>query len=239
MNDLRFELQEFPDADQLAEAAAVQWITELERGLNPEAPYCVAISGGRISHAFFRSITAAVLRRQVSFDRVHFFWADERCVPPDHSESNFKTARELLFQPLGIRADRIHRVRGEDAPETAAQEAARELEAIAARNGEGKPVLDMIFLGLGEDGHVASLFPGRSEEAESVYHPVYDSPKPPPVRVSVSYHVISWAKEVWMLASGEGKEEALRDSLSGHGNTPFARVLGERRRTRIFTDISL
>ena len=107
-------------------------------------------------------------------------------------------------------------------------------------NAEGRPVLDLIILGMGEDGHVASLFPGAPEEVarcKSVYLPVVAS-KPPPRRITISFATIAAARQVWVLASGAGKERALRESLSANGKTPLACVLQERARTSIFTDIT-
>ena len=119
---------------------------------------------------------------------VQFFWADERCVPPDDTESNFRLANELLFAPLKISESQIHRIRGELPPETAAAQAAAELRRFASSNANGQPVLDLIFLGMGEDGHVASLFPDEMEIAGSdkaVYRAVNNSPKPPPNRITI------------------------------------------------------
>jgi len=102
-------------------------------------------------------------------------------------------------------------------------------------------VLDLVLLGMGEDGHVASLFPGEAEDvmnSSAVYRAVTAS-KPPPRRISLGYGALVAAREVWMLASGSGKETALRESLSPTGATPLARLLRARGRTRIFTDIRL
>jgi len=145
-----------------------------------------------------------------------------------------------LLDPLEIQQDKIHRVRGEIPPERAAGEAEAEMCRIAPMNTEGRPVLDLIVLGMGEDGHVASLFPGAPEEVvrcKSVYLPVV-APKPPPRRITISFATIAAARQVWVLASGEGKEHALGESLSVNGKTPLARVVQERARTVIFTDIT-
>ena len=102
-----------------------------------------------------------------------------------------------------------------------------------------QPGLDLIFLGLGEDGHVASLFPGAPDEVvrnKSIYLPVLAS-KPPPQRITICFATIAAARQVWVLASGPAKENALRESLSANGQTPLARVLQSRDKTIIFTDI--
>jgi len=173
---------------------------------------------------------------------VHFFWADERCVPPDDKESSFGAANEVFFRPLEIAADKIHRVLGEESPERAAEQANAEIKGIVPLNAAGQPVLDLVFLGLGEDAHVASLFP-RETEAEwanpAVYRIITDSPKPPPIRVTLGYPTIAAAKAVWVLASGAGKETALRDSMAAGSTTPLGRVFQMRTGTRVFTDIAL
>ena len=178
------------------------------------------------------------MRRQLA--HVEFFWADERCVPPDDPESNFRLASEHLLQPLRVASERIHRVRGELEPAAAAREAEAELRRVVSDTADGQPVLDLVFLGMGEDGHVASLFPA---DVEGVTSPaVYRSaigPKPPPQRVTLGYAPLRLARQVWVVASGAGKEEALQRSVRGDRNTPLGRLLTMREQTRILTDIPL
>jgi 6-phosphogluconolactonase len=243
------DLISFATADELAHAVASAWLDEVTLTNRAGRSHCVALSGGRIAQNFFAAVVEqAKIRKMGDSDtpslptNVQFFWADERCVPPDDAESNFAIARKLLFAPLKISESQIHRVRGEDSPKVAAKIAAEELCRIAPLNESGQPVLDLIFLGLGEDGHVASLFPGESETtitSKAVYRVVNNSPKPPPNRVTLGYPAIAAARQVWMLASGAGKEHALADSLKPTGQTPFARVLKLRSATKIFSDVHL
>lgn len=236
----KFELRTFPHPDELAQAAAEAWLNEVDLAQRDERSYSVALSGGRITQKLFAAAVAQAQHRHSSWENIHFFWADERCLPPTDSESNFRLAQELLFAPLKIRADQIHRIRGEDTPEAAAQAAQLEIGRLLPRNEAGQPMLDLIFLGLGEDGHTASLFPGEPKDlsrSPAVYRAVLNSPKPPPHRVTLGFPAIAAAKQVWMLASGKGKETAFQDSLSPEGKTPFARVLRLRSHTKIFSDI--
>ena len=234
-----FEHFSFADDLELAQAVASAWLKEVEAANRAAVAHCVALSGGRIAWKLFPVVGVQATARAVSLKPVHFFWADERCVPPTDPESNFATARELLFTPLGISESQIHRIRGEDPPAAAAQKAGREIRRVVPANINGQPVLDLIFLGMGEDGHVASLFPGESEAVmagEPVYRAV-TAAKPPPHRVTLGYGAIAAARQVWVLVSGAGKEAALRESLRPGGQTPLARVLRLRPNTRVFSDL--
>jgi 6-phosphogluconolactonase len=240
-----FELISFASADELAARAASAWLDEIAAANHAARPHCVALSGGRIALKFFTSVVAQTKERELSLGLVHFFWADERCVPPDDAESNFKLANELLFAPLKISETQIHRLRGEDSPEVALKIAESELRRFASPDKNGRPVLDLIFLGLGEDGHVASLFQNATPETLKIANRndsflfVNDSPKPPPRRISLNYAAIAAAKQVWVLASGNGKEIALKESLNAHGRTSLAKVIQMRPQTKVFSDIRM
>ncbi len=235
-----FELLSFASAGELARAAAGAWLDEIEAARRAGQPHCVALSGGRIAQKFFATAVELAKARAVSFDNVHFFWADERCVSPADPDSNFKLANELLFLPLNIAAGQIHRLRGEDSPSVAVNIAASELCRFAPKNQNQQPVLDLILLGMGEDGHVASLFPDAAAKILDVSAPflvVENSPKPPPTRISLSYQTIFAAKKIWILVSGAGKESALRESLAPGGGTPLARVI-QSHPVKIFSDLA-
>ncbi len=230
---MSFEIKKFSNDVELAEAAAKEWAALATKS----ARHLVALSGGRIAKAFYASAVKCG-----KFSNVDFFWADERCVSPDNTESNFFLANEGLFKPLKIEATRIHRLRGELEPSSAVKAANDEIERITQKNIRGFPILDLVVLGLGEDGHVASLFPNASQEVINCRAPflsVANSPKPPPERLSLSFGAIAAAKEVWVLAAGAGKETALRESLKPEGKTSLARVLRMRDTTKIFTDIQI
>ena len=240
-----FELLSFPNPDALARAAAADWLADLKAASAEPAnpPYTIALSGGRITRTFFmetvRQFAANPAALKNVFDRAHFFWADERCVPPTDPESNFGAARELLFEPLKIPAGQIHRVRGEAPEPLALAEVVNDIKTVAAV-AHGRPVLDLVFLGMGEDGHVASLFPGEPEEVTNdpaIYRAV-TAVKPPPRRITLGYGPIGAAKKVWVLVSGNGKEGALKESISPAGKTPLARVLRGRSGTRIYSDVA-
>jgi 6-phosphogluconolactonase len=264
-----YELNLFANADELAARAASAWLDEVEAANRAGKPHCVALSGGRITQKFFAAAVEQGRVRKISFAHVHFFWADERCVPPTDADSNFKMADELLFQPLKISPAQIHRLRGELVPAEAVQLAKEEIYKVmptilesfnltiklfpskisfSSKNESAEsnkcPALDLVLLGMGEDGHVASLFPNTGPEVLNCSAPflaVENSPKPPPRRISLSYAAIAAARQVWVLASGAGKEKILQDSLAADGSTPLARVIQARRSSspaRIFTDLA-
>ena len=233
------DVTRFASSVELAETAAKDWLS-----LIPGSPsaHLVALSGGRIASAFFDAVTEHAVASDVSFEHVHFFWSDERCVPPDHRDSNFRLADKELLGPLGISRDRIHRIKGELKPADAVTEANAAISLLAPANSAGQPVLDLVLLGMGEDGHVASLFPNAPAsviEGETPYLAVRSSSKPPPLRISLSYAALAAAREVWVLVAGAGKEEVFRQSLRPDARTPLARILQSRRKTRIFTDIPI
>lgn len=236
------QLISFPNDDLLAAAVAEQWLSAIALAQQSGRKHLVALSGGRITKKFFAAAAAHAQQRKLTFDSVEFFWADERCVPPGDAESNFHLADENLFTLARVREESVHRIRGELPPMSAAQAASDDLVRTAGASPKVMPVLDLILLGIGEDGHVASLFPGdmlTAQDNVSVFLAVENSPKPPANRVTLGYGSITAAREVWVLASGRGKEPALRESLSSRGKTPLARVIEERAVTKIFSDISL
>src|SRR5271157_952253 len=151
-----FELKSFPGAAELARAAAKDWLDLLSTS---SAAHLAALSGGRIAGTFFCAVTECARTSRLSLQNVDFFWADERCVPPGDPDSNYLLAKENLLQPLAIAPDRIHRLKGELPPDAAVVEANATIQRLAPKNSAGVPVLDLIFLGLGGDGHIASLMP--------------------------------------------------------------------------------
>ena len=237
----KFELIRCANADELAALVAKQWLDEVERANRVTSSHDVALSGGRITTKFLAAVVEQSKSRKISLGQVNFFWADERCVPPTDAQSNFKLVNDGLFVPLKIAPDKIHRLRGEDGPEEGAKKAVVEISKIVGPNAQGQPELDLIFLGLGEDGHVASLAPDEPEsmmQDKAVFRGVHGFAKPPPERITIGYQTIAAARQVWMLASGAGKEQAFCESLAPNGKTSFARVLKLRERTKVFSDIA-
>jgi 6-phosphogluconolactonase len=233
------KLRECPSTESLAEAAGAHFV----EAIPARAPFHVALSGGRIAKSFYDAIVKKVHAESLNVDHIHFFFADERCVPPSDPESNFLTARQSLFDPLQIRAEQIHRIHGETEDIYAVQEAEAELCRIAPLNPDGQPILDLVILGMGEDGHTASLFPGESPTLindKSVFRAV-TAVKPPPRRITLGYAPLRAARQLVVLASGKAKEAILRQVFSeikaGAPTLPLARVLHTHQNVVILTDV--
>ena len=234
-----YDLIQCDSPESLAGVAADDWLHSM-RSIHQTAG--VAFSGGRIARNFLSASAQLSQKQGLSLDGVHFFWADERCVPPNDDESNFKLAQDNFLAPLQIVPENVHRIHGEIDPVEAAARSEQELRRWHQLVGldQEVPVLDLIFLGMGEDGHVASLFPDGPKPGDrtELFIPVKAS-KPPPQRITINYQLIRSAREVIVLASGTGKEHALKTSLNAESDTPLARVLEMRLKTRIYTDLLL
>lgn len=220
----------------VAAAAASQWV-EITLNSGGHSQH-VALSGGRITRAFLTHVAQFSLERRIPWASTHFYWADERCVPPGHTDSNYAVAQTCFFAPLKINPDQVHRIQGEMGPDQAAQEACETLLSHVPVH-DGIPVLDLVFLGMGEDGHVASLFPGglAPNASDGPFRAVI-GPKPPAQRVTMTYPVLIAARQVWVLVSGSGKKQAWEASLQGGGQTPLGWILQHRNRTTVFLDES-
>jgi 6-phosphogluconolactonase len=236
-----YELLSFRDATELSRAVAVRWAGMLATmaSLGQVARCRAALSGGRVAKVFLAESAQEFHRQNLDLSGLQVFWGDERCVGPEDPESNYRLAQDSFLNSLNLPASQVHRIPGEQAPEMAAVEAEKAMRSAIDLLSEGWPVLDLVFLGMGEDGHVASLFPGAPMDvvdSSAVYVPVI-GPKPPPNRISLTYGMLKVAREVWVLASGAGKEQALRDALGSQTTSPLGKVLKSRSHTVIFTDI--
>jgi len=233
------ELLAFPSAASLADAAARRWVAEITAGPTHGKPFSVALSGGRIARPFYEATVGATGDRADVWRDVEFFFADERWVPLDDPESNYRLARVHLLDPLRIADRRVHPFLVSGGLEMAVAQAQAEVLRATTINAQGDPMFDLVILGLGEDGHVASPFPDAPPaviESRAVYLAV-TGPKPPPQRVTLSYAVLAAARRVWVLASGAGKADALRRALAPTETSPLSRVLRSRRHTVVFTDV--
>lgn len=192
----------------------------------PQRPFHIALSGGQSPAVCFQALAT---RPELNWEQVCFWWSDERCVPPDHADSNYGLAKRLLLRPLRIAKSQIERLRGEQAPEQEAQRYAQALRDRVPLNN-ALPQLDLVLLGLGTDGHTASLFPGDPESlntqalCRAVQHPDGSA------RLTLTPRLINAARCVAFLVTGSNKQQMLKQLVSGsHSQIPaqHIRPLGE------------
>ena len=200
------------DAADLARAAAEHFVALAGRTVATRGQFTVALAGGSTPRAAYALLARDEFAARVDWLRVHVFWGDERCVPPDHPDSNYRMARETLLDHVPIPTDNIHRIQGELNPDQAASIYQDELQAVL---GTGER-FDLILLGMGVDGHTASLFPGTTalEERERAVVAVYVE-KMQRWRVTLTLPIINAARHVLFLVSGDAKAGVLAQINAG------------------------
>ena len=213
MSDERGTCVILPNATVLAEQAAEDFVREAQTAIEERERFSVALAGGTTPRRMYELLTQAVYRDRVDWNNVHVFWSDERYVPPDDAESNFRLAREALLDHVPIPAANIYLMPTVGStPEAAAQAYQATLTAFFGN----MPRFDLILLGMGPDGHTASLFPGKPEvtmSSDALVIAVHDAPKPPPDRLSFTLRLINAAAHVLFLVAGADKASALRRVL--------------------------
>ena len=200
-----------PDAQALARLGAEQFVLGAAEAISRARRFAVALSGGSTPAALYRLLASPGFRERVDWSRVNFFWGDERCVPPDHPDSNFRMTRETLLDAIQVPSENIHRIAGELDPATAAAAYEAELQRFF---GARPPRFDLALLGLGEDGHTASLFPNSPalDEQQRLVVPVYVE-KLRSHRVTLTLPVLNAAARVVFLVSGANKAEIVKEIL--------------------------
>jgi 6-phosphogluconolactonase len=209
----------YPDADGLAAALGARLVARLAEAQSAKGTASVVLTGGRTGIAVLDVLRTSPSRDTVDWSRVDFFWGDDRFLPRDHADRNERQAREALLDHLAVDPLRVHSMepadgRFGDDPEAAA---AAYDEFLASYGGAGGPLFDVCLLGVGEEGHVASIFPESPavREDERLVVAVRDCPKPPPTRVSLTLPAIRRSSEVWLLTTGAAKAEAVRAAVRG------------------------
>lgn len=205
-------IQVLPDIDAISREAVNLFITSAERSISAHGRFTVAVSGGSTPIRLFTLLGSKIFADKVEWSRVHFFWVDERCVSKDDKESNFKGAWDSLLSHLPIPETNIHRVKGEESPADGALEYENDLKSFFGAGGV--PVFDLIFLGMGEDGHTASLFPASDslKESERLAVPVYVE-KLKSWRVTLTLPVLNNARCAVFLVAGKNKATVLKEII--------------------------
>jgi 6-phosphogluconolactonase len=214
-------MEVLPTPDALMHAAAELWVAAATRAIGGSGRFAVALAGGSTPERLYRLLATEPYVSGLDWSRVHAFQGDERCVPPDDPASNYRMAREALLARVPIPAGNVHRIRGEDEPDAAAAAYERDLRDAFA-TPDGPPRLqpgarfDLVLLGMGEDAHTASLFPGSAALQEPTRWvravPLSDGS---PARVTLTPVVINAAADVVFLVSGRAKASTLRKVREG------------------------
>lgn len=206
-------LRIFDEEGEAGREAALALVRAARAAAAGGRPFAVALTGGSSPATTFRSLASPPLREQVPWDSVHLFWGDERCVPPGHPRSNFGMANRLLISAVPIPAANVHRIRGELHPREAADRYADELASFF---GASTPRFDLIHLGMGDDGHVCSLFPfdpllleNECTTGVALLRTLGEW------RVTLTYPAINSVAEIHFLVYGEAKSERVREVVLG------------------------
>ncbi len=224
-----------PDAEAVADRAAALIARQLDAARRARGGAHVALSGGTTPGRTYQLLG----ERELDWDGVGVWFADERCVPPEDEDSNYRLVAETLLAGTGAAGAQVHRMQGELGPGEGARRYAQELGSIAPDDPPGPPLLDLVVLGIGHDGHVASLFPGHAAldaGDEAVCLGVEDSPKPPPQRITLSLAVLHAARSCVLLATGASKSDAVSAMLGEPTPHVPASLLRRERLTVIVDD---
>jgi len=211
MNSFRIDgtrIEVWRDLAEVSERAAELLIGLARESTSEQGRFTLALSGGSTPRALYESLASDAKSSRVPWEQTHLFWADERCVPPDNEQSNYLMAHEALISHVSVPSVQVHRMRGEDEPQRAAEAYALELENCF---GPGDPRFALILLGMGDDGHTASLFPNSSVLADTS-HTVAATyvKKLSSNRLTMTLRTLNAASTVIFLVSGKAKAKTLQ-----------------------------
>ncbi|SIO92558.1 6-phosphogluconolactonase [Vibrio spartinae] len=196
----------FQTADEVVHSLADDLKTYSEQG----RPVHISLSGGSTPKMLFKLLASAPYATSIQWHNLHFWWGDERCVAPDDAESNYGEANALLFSQIQMPAENIHRILGENDPTSEVERFAQEMLAQVPTQ-DGTPVFDWILLGVGADGHTASLFPRATHYQDPALALVASHPESGQLRVSKSARVLQAAKRISYLVLGAGKADIVHE----------------------------
>jgi 6-phosphogluconolactonase len=208
----------YPDADTLSHEAARYVVSVANEAIVTHGRFTLALAGGSTPKKLYALLASEPYRDQINWALVEVFWSDERCVPPDSEDSNYHLAEEALLSKVPIPASQIHRMPADAADrDAAALVYTEEMQRVLGTNGI--PSFDLMQLGMGPEGHTASLFPGQLslKEQSRLVMPV-DVPKPPPPRLTCTPPLLNAAAHVLFLVTGQDKADAVAAILEGEHN---------------------
>lgn len=214
---MTIEIERLSSAEEVATTVADRLVRRLRDLQAEDRVPSVVLTGGSIAGAVHRAVREVPAHTEVDWGRVEIWYGDERFVPGDAEDRNALQARTALLDALPLDPARVHEMPAADGTHAGDLDAAAAAYADELRRVLGEePRFDVLMLGIGPDGHCASLFPGREEvRADGVAVAVRDSPKPPPERISLTMPVLRSADEVWFIAAGDDKADAVRAAVTG------------------------
>jgi 5-dehydro-2-deoxygluconokinase len=211
----------FADGDALARAEAERIVAQAGEAIAARGRFSIALSGGSTPRALYGLLATPAFASRIDWSRVHVFWGDERCVPPDHAESNFHMTREALLDRVPIPGAQVHRIAGEDDPEAAARAYEQILRGFFdVPDGRPERTFDLVLLGMGEDGHTASLFPGTPAVDEDHRWVVPNRSPTGMWRITLTRLVLDAAGAITFLVAGAAKADRLHDVLDEPPRAP-------------------
>lgn len=214
---MKREIRVFKDLEELSRAAAELFIEQAAQSIAERGRFLVALNGGSTPTRLFQ-LLATDFREKVDWPQVHVFWGDERCVPPDDPGSSYGQARDTLLSRLPIPGANVYRIKGEQGPVEASKEYSLTLQGFASPPFDW-PRFDLVYLGMGEDGHTASLFPGSPVDVSEPTMPVTAHYQDRPAnRVTLTPIVFNSARLIGFMATGEKKAQTLAQVLSDRYN---------------------
>jgi 6-phosphogluconolactonase len=216
---IRPDIRCYGSVDEQVEAAARLIAEHIQQHIDERGKCRLALAGGNTPRPVYQRLAQTDLAQTIDWTQVHIFWGDERCVPPDDAASNYRLASDALLAHVPLVTGQVHRIEVERGPESAARHYAHIL---------GSEPLDVVLLGMGADGHTASLFPHGADLSTGERVIAALSPVPPVQRVTISLRQINESREVYLLVSGADKAQRLAEVLrqidSGAPTLPAARV---------------
>ncbi len=210
------EIIQLADIEAIAQEAAKRWLAIAQEATATRGSFSIALSGGKTPRPLYQLMASEPLRGQAPWDKTYIFWGDERRVPPGHEDSDYRMAKETLLDHVPVPGDHIFPMMGQGLASTAVRDYETKLRKHFNLQGGEWPQFDLILLGMGADGHIASIFPGtRAVSDLSNMVVAYEVPKLHQERITVTRPVLNHARNILILVSGEEKAAALAATLQG------------------------
>eukprot|EP00126_Sphaerothecum_destruens_P002839 Sdes_comp16245_c0_seq1m5546 len=231
----------FSTVAQLSEGLAEEVIRISHEAIRQKGAFSIGLSGGSLPSILGQVLTASGWVEKVDWEKWHVFFVDERCVPLDHPDSNYKLCNDCLFFRKGVNIlpKNIHKYNPKLSPEEAARDYEQQIHAVFGKTiSPNYPHFDMLLLGFGPDGHICSLFPNHKLllEKDRLVCAIFDSPKPPPQRITITLPVVNSAKNIYVVASGQGKVDIVQQIFEGDRQLPVQKINPTEGTFRFFLD---